>query len=72
MTYKCEYKLRCVEWEDDTIRCCLFYKYCRSYKEFKAEEKDKYKIEEMRKKRGLTCWENIDEDVRNGGTIISR
>ena len=39
MTYKCEYKLRCVEWEADSLQCCIFYQFCRGYKKFQEEEK---------------------------------
>jgi hypothetical protein len=53
MTYKCEYKLRCVEWEQDSLQCCIFYQFCRGYKQFKEEEKQHQKAIHQSKVRRL-------------------
>ena len=50
MTYKCEYKLRCVEWEQDSLQCCIFYQFCRGYKHFKKDERKMHEIHEHENK----------------------
>lgn len=73
MKYKCEYNYRCKEWEQDSLRCSIFYKFCKDYKEFKFEEQEYARQLKIAKQRDKTYWNELEDLAsENEGRIISR
>lgn len=64
MTYKCKFKMRCIDWVGDSFQCCLFYRFCKEYKKFEHEEHEQARQREIQRRKKLNCWEQMDDVIK--------